>query len=435
MIVESTSSTWFEARCAQDVDAMLRRLEELGPDFKMEKKHGDDETYDTETSTVVNESSFENNDEHSVGAPVSDVSSEQEDRDHRDATKRGGATEEQDDDDSSDNSMCGEGGKPVQFVNMGVKRDDLLPPKDELQKLSNDELLVLLEQMRERLAKSLIDVTGERFIRRKKEKTLEKLAKELCKRVKEGEMKDNQIRDLNCSLKKTSETLAEIKKAEEKARAECETAKKEHEVFKLAQKAKMDAQVAKYMAQLQTLRESYNTELYSGQKLKDALEEMEVQYDSTIRKYRKGTFVSICLATLAGGVATGHVKPYEIRDRFVAHATVLMENAVETGRDNFCGPVPNGFTMPGNSFTFDAPWWAPEGKKQEWFALCGDRTRSRMHWDWINNKLSAFALDKDERVRRLWTFRIPDARVVGDKVLIAGRDGKMQRELSAPWAS
>jgi hypothetical protein len=40
-------------------------------------------------------------------------------------------------------------------------------------------------------------LSGERFIRRKKEKTLEKLAKELCKRVTEGELKDKQIREVS----------------------------------------------------------------------------------------------------------------------------------------------------------------------------------------------------------------------------------------------
>ena len=196
MIVEPTTSTFFEARCAQDVDAMLRRLEELGPNFKVDK-HGDDATYDTETSTVLNESSFEGQDEASVGAPVSDVSSDQEEHDHRKAATEQDEEEEDDEDDDDEFEL---GGKPVQFVNMGLKMEDALPHKDELRKLSNDELLELLEQMRLRLAKSVVELSGERFIRRKKEKTLEKLAKELCKRVKEGDMKENQIRNVCASM-------------------------------------------------------------------------------------------------------------------------------------------------------------------------------------------------------------------------------------------
>jgi hypothetical protein len=198
MIVEPTTSTWFEAKCAQDVDAMLRRLEELGPNFKADK-HGDDATYDTETSTVLNESSFEGNEEASVGAPVSDVSSDQEDHDRRTSAgvDLGVSTEHEHDDDEDDDTNDDElEGLPVQFVNMGLKREDALPSQQELQKLSNEELVELLEQMRERLAKSLVELSGERFIRRKKEKTLEKLAKELCKRVTEGEMKEKQIEEV-----------------------------------------------------------------------------------------------------------------------------------------------------------------------------------------------------------------------------------------------
>jgi vacuolar-type H+-ATPase subunit H len=240
---------------------------------------------------------------------------------------------------------------------------------------------------------------------------------------------------LNCSLKKTSETLAEIKKAEEKARAECEAVRNEHEAFKLEQKAKMNAQVAKYSAQLQSLRESYNSELYNGQKLKDIMEEREIHHVCEIRKYKKGTIATICLATLAVAIASGIVHPSQIRDQLMAHAVAGFETAVESTRDSMCGPVPNGFAVPNNSFTLDAPWWAPEGKKEQWFALCGDRTRSRMHWDWINSKLSAYALEKSGRANRLWTLRVPDARVSKDKIYIETKDGKLQRELVAPWAA
>ena len=199
MIVEPITSTFFEARCAQDVDAMLRRLEELGPNFKV-KKHGDDATYDTETSTVLNESSFEGQDEASVGAPVSDVSSDQEEHDHRKTATEQDDEDDEDDDDDDEYDEFELDGKPVQFVNMGVKTENVLPPKDELRTLSNDELLELLEQMRLRLAKSVVELSGERFLRRKKEKTLEKLAKELCKRMKEGDMKENQIRNVSSKL-------------------------------------------------------------------------------------------------------------------------------------------------------------------------------------------------------------------------------------------
>jgi hypothetical protein len=229
--------------------------------------------------------------------------------------------------------------------------------------------------------------------------------------------------------------LAEVKKAEETAKAECEAAKREHEAFKRDQKAMMDAQVANYTAKLQSLRESYNAELCNGQQMKSSIEEMEIQHDREIRKYKKGTIASVCLATLALSVATGIVKPYEVRERLMARASAVMHTTMESMRDSMCGPVPNGFTLPDKSFTFDAPWWAPEDSKEKWFALCGDRSRSRMHWDWINNKLSAYVLEKNGKVGRLWTLRVPNARVTGDKILIETLDGKVQRELLAPWSA
>ena len=229
--------------------------------------------------------------------------------------------------------------------------------------------------------------------------------------------------------------MAEVKKAEEKAKAECEAIKNEHEAYKQEQKTKMDAQVAKYTAQLQSLRESYNAELTNGHQLKDTMEEMEVLHGNEIRRYKKGTIAATFLAALAIAVASGIIEPSSLREDLVARATSFAETSIERMRDNMCGPVPNAFTLPDKSFVFDAPWWAPEGSKEEWFALCGERTRSRLHWDWINNKLSAHSLEKSGKARRLWTLRIPNARVLGDKILIEGRDGKVQRELLAPWSA
>lgn len=239
---------------------------------------------------------------------------------------------------------------------------------------------------------------------------------------------------LTCTLKKTTETLAELKRAEEKAKAECEAIRNEHETFKREQKAKMDAQVAHYTRKLQSLRESYNAELCNGQQMKATMTDMEIQHDQEIRKYKMKTVASICVATLAVAVACGVIKPREIRDRLVAQASAYIDSSIENLRDNMCGPVPNGFTLPSKSFTFDAPWWAPDESKEKWFSLCGERTRSRMHWDWINNKLSTYSLDKEGKPHRLWTFRVPNARVMGDRILIEAKDGKVQRELLAPWS-
>jgi hypothetical protein len=194
-VTAPATSTWFEARCAQDVDAMLKRLEQLGPNLKdvvqKREKHSDDQTYDTEASTIINES-VEYSDED---APVSDVSSDGEDehRHHQNAETMDTSDRHLEDFDFVD----GHEKKTVHVV--GLRGEDALPSKIELQNCTNDELLELLEQMRERLTQSLQDVAGEKFIRRKKEKTLEKLAKELCKRVCEGDMKEKQIRDVSSS--------------------------------------------------------------------------------------------------------------------------------------------------------------------------------------------------------------------------------------------
>ena len=160
--------------------------------------------------------------------------------------------------------------------------------------------------------------------------------------------------------------MAEVKLAEEKAKAECEAVKSEHEAYKLEQKSKMDAQVAKYTAQLQSLRESYNAELTNGHQLKDTIEEMEILHGHVVRRYRKGTIAATCLAALAIAVASGKIEPSSIRDDLVERATLFTETTIEHMRDTMCGPVPNGFTLPDKSFTFDAPWWAPEGSKKEW---------------------------------------------------------------------
>jgi hypothetical protein len=232
-------------------------------------------------------------------------------------------------------------------------------------------------------------------------------------------------------LKKTKEALAELEKAEKKAREQCEALQDERDAMKRDHKAKMDAEVAVYVDQLKSLRQTYNEELQNGDTMKVQMEEMEVHHVAHVRMYKVSTAVAVLVAASALSVATGVVDPAQVQAQIKSHALVALEIA----RDSMCAPVPPGFAMPDATGTFDAPWWAPRGAEEQCFQVCGDRTRSRMHWDWINNKLSTYTLGKEGKATRIWTMRVPDAKVSGDKILIKSWDGKVQRVLTAPWAA
>lgn len=223
--------------------------------------------------------------------------------------------------------------------------------------------------------------------------------------------------------------MAELQKAEQKLKQECEDLKDEKEALKREHKAKMDAQVAEYTKQLNSLRESYNDELQNGKQIKEHVEEMETRHEHIVRKLKQSNVTFICLAAVGFSIASGYVDPEAI----VARIEVQVERATDFTRDYMCAPVPPGFSLPDEVSTFDAPWWAPEGTKEACFSVCGDRSRSRLHWDWINNKLSAFTLGKNGKSTRLWTYRIPDADVSRGKILLKSRSGQVERKLVAPW--
>jgi hypothetical protein len=236
---------------------------------------------------------------------------------------------------------------------------------------------------------------------------------------------------LNCSLKKTAEALAELQKAEQKLKTECEALKDEQEATKREHKAKMDAQVAEYTKELDGLRASYNDELQNGRQLQEFVDNIEGKYDYTIRMFKMRNALFFLSAVIGFSIVVGYIERPEV---IMAKIQVRARRAREFTRDYMCAPVPPGFSLPAEVATFDAPWWAPLGTKEAAFEVCGDRTRARMHWDWINNKLSMYELREKDKSSRIWALRIHDADVSRDKILIKSRRGRVVRKLNAPWS-
>jgi hypothetical protein len=183
-----------DAKCAKDVDAMMQLLEDLGPEkAKQQRSTGDDGTNNTETSTV-NESFESGSDAQSDVSSDSHNDNNNNNDNHKTEEREEGAEEEEEEEGAKDE--LAEEEMELEFIHLKLRANDI-PDKAQLQQCSNEELLELLERMRAHLTQSLADLTAEKVIRRSKEKSLEKLAKELCKRVREGEMQDNQIRSVS----------------------------------------------------------------------------------------------------------------------------------------------------------------------------------------------------------------------------------------------
>jgi hypothetical protein len=217
-------------------------------------------------------------------------------------------------------------------------------------------------------------------------------------------------------------TFAEDEAKENKKKAET-AVKNEQEIRKSRDTERAQAS-AEFEKQLGELRKSYNEALNAKSKLRDQIDVMESSHKAKISALKRNSrsnqllAVSGFLVSMCSSVAS-HYK--------ISQTDIM---------NNLCSPVLPGQTnFRDKSMILDAPWWAPPGAiKETAFLLCGDRKRTRMEWDWVNSKMTAYSLS-GSKATRIWTVRAHEVEISGkaNKILLKTKYGKVKRELTAPW--
>jgi hypothetical protein len=297
------------------------------------------------------------------------------------------------------------------------------------------------EKLREQLEKAQADLASERINRKRKEKSLIKLAKELTKRSAEREMKEKAILELSETIDDLESRLGhrnrELVVELPRLKAQCAQHQADLAVYgrdtielrARLQEARLEADKAKgkLIDHLST-RLSFSEVSFSENSdevfmtpppsTTSAPRDVAASYDkldrtspseSVFRFTNKLAAVIFCLV-LSWGMA-------------VQNEAISM--------DNLCAPV-----SPGTKFfrtdegIYEAPWWAPAVAKEPVFAaLCGSRDRVR-----LQVKNGVVHISKAESGETLWERRsLGGFSVDSDTITVRNWWGS-PKQLSAPWS-
>lgn len=282
------------------------------------------------------------------------------------------------------------------------------------------EKISVLEKLREQLYKTQADLATEKSSRKRKEKSLIKLAKELNNRSADGGSKDSKIlemtetiEDLEVRLAERNRvTILELPKLKAKcARLEADLAVHENSEKQLRHQLKeASSEVTKVKSEL----EAALSEQVSQKEVVTYASELKIVPETRTRSSARG----------ATAIALGFVAMYA-----VAVGIVVQKDVVSM--DDVCAPV-----LPGSKFfatdnaIFEAPWWAPDTVKEQTFSiLCGGRVRTRLEIDNGSVEISSTAGES------LWQRRnVGGLTVDSDKMTVRNKWGYVE-EVPAPWSS
>lgn len=232
---------------------------------------------------------------------------------------------------------------------------------------------VVQDKLREQLHKAQADLATERFNRKRKEKSLIKLAKELNSRTANGHVTEKKMMEMVETIEDLEIRLAErnrhISVKLPELQAEC--AKREGE---LADAAKMNQRLLQELEGVQSELGMAKRDLMQVTRAVPSppdiagrsqlpVDTLDIGRTDESRKRGVGgaSIVIGCMALFATIIGVG-----------------LKTEALSL--DGICAPVQPGSKFSGtDQGVFEAPWWAPKAAKERVFpVVCGERLRTRV---------------------------------------------------------
>lgn len=215
-----------------------------------------------------------------------------------------------------------------------------------------------VDVLHQQLRNALSDLSAEKAVRSRKEKSLVKLAKELNKRSADAELKERKLIEL-------AETVNALNVSIRQQRADHGADQERH--------VAVTRESSERGQRLERAVEELRAELCAARRDADGVRAQLAAARSGHRRRLYGTLAAALAAACAG------------RSAAVANAA--------------CAPIFPGTTLlPNHPGTFEAPWWAPTGTKVVAHAIvCPGSVRSKLQWKGdrmflYNTKDNAFLL-------------------------------------------
>ena len=267
--------------------------------------------------------------------------------------------------------------------------------------MSKDELLMALKEVRSELAQARMDLSGEKAIRKRKEKNLVKLAKQLNTRSTTMDEQSQQLAALEIRYEATKKELDELTVRREKAtrdhHAEITDQQTKQRALSRQHDARVDEMTAEYGRQTEELRRQVMESKLEQDKLRMKIAQLQMAaepqnadrvVDQTLRE-SMATSTSSRSTPSSGGI-------------MVLAAGLLLVPLLAyfaSSGDSICAPCSPGTRLDGSSYAGEAPWWAPAPLKTPAFSmLCADRTRSRIEWTGGSGMSKLLVVDADAEV-------------------------------------
>jgi hypothetical protein len=259
----------------------------------------------------------------------------------------------------------------VRFIDMDVSEEEKRSQSDPG---SESDLIQLL---RERLVQVQTDLSTERATRKRKDKNLVKLAKELNKRTSDSHEKESKIHEM---AKRINEMESSVQSHHIENVQEVQTyreAYRENET----RIVELDGAVSNLRKQL--LEANLEADLLRTKLSSDMIQGAPRQADENENR------------TMDEGIAVHQNRSQLSRLGRAIFISLLFSLMVVTAILHFgnsselislnsvCAPVMPGSVLQNysKSDVFEAPWWAPSTMKTQLFEIfCPDRPRTRMSW-------------------------------------------------------
>jgi hypothetical protein len=336
-------------------------------------------------------------------------------------------------------------------------------------------LEVELRRLREKLTKVQIDYQAEKATRKRKEKNLVKLAKELNKRATEIEFKDSQIARVRACIRgyiywwrianshdwkytkfltnhtnhrsctiayvflfvflRVYQQMADtVNEMEQFQLATGTEAADGHDRELAAAQQNYRAACREYDARLQEIKQEHDD---TCRELHGQITESSKQVASLRKQLKVMQEASTAVPTKTSPQPSqmeGKSKAIAVLGFVVAIVMLVLSQYDLLSTDAVCAPAMPGTTLDMQDAVFEAPWWAPPAQKELAFGvLCGSRPRSKLVVS--GGKLTAYSLlgsGLETEASILWYKRAVTADV-GSRMLTL-RDKKGHAEhVESPW--
>lgn len=266
--------------------------------------------------------------------------------------------------------------------------------------MSREELLMALKDVRSELAQARMDLSGEKAIRKRKEKNLVKLAKQLNNKSTTFDEQSQQLMALEVRYDAAKKELDELTTRHEKAtrdhHAEITDQQTKQREMSRQHDARIDEMTAEHGRQTEELRRQVLESKLEQDKLRMTIAQLQMAaepqnadrvVDRTLRE-------SMAKSTSS--------KSSPSSGRIVRAAGLLLVPLLAyfaSSSDSICAPCSPGTRLDGSSYIGEAPWWAPPPLKRSVFpVLCSDRTRARLEWSGGSGTSKLLVVDADAEV-------------------------------------